>query len=185
MSSNTKKKKDLSEKPITAQQQVFVKHYVTYCNATRAALKAGYSVKGADSMGCQLLRNPKVKAAIDAGLKAKFQRADITAERIILEMFRLATSDLSKAYNDDGSLKHPKEMPEDVRRAISGIDVDYIWEGTGREREKIGETKKLKFFDKNKALEMLGKHFRLMTDSIEVVDKTAIAERLGRAKKNK
>ena len=41
----------------------------------------------------------------------------------------------------------------------------------GKDRVLIGYTKKVKFWDKNRALENLAKHFKLLTDKIEFPDK--------------
>jgi phage terminase small subunit len=50
------------------------------------------------------------------------------------------------------------DIPEDARRAIAGIEIVEEFEGSGKDREQIGYTKKIKFWDKPKALENLGKH---------------------------
>ena len=50
---------------LTAKQQAFVDEYLVDLNATQAAIRAGYSVKDADKIGTVLLRNTRIKAAID------------------------------------------------------------------------------------------------------------------------
>ena len=39
--------------------------------------------------------------------------------------------------------------------------------GTGRDREKVGVTRKVKFWDKPRALELLGKYLKMFTDKFE------------------
>ena len=48
----------------------FVEHYLLHNNATKAAIAAGYSKKGADVAGCRLLGDVRVHAIIEA-FKAK------------------------------------------------------------------------------------------------------------------
>jgi len=152
---------------LTPKQQRFVAEYLIDLNATQAAIRAGYSAKTADVQGPRLLGNVGVAAAIEAGqAKAKEQHA-ITAERVIQELSRIALVDLGRIYNDDGNLLPIKDMPEDARRAIAGVEVDQLFEGRGEDREMVGVTKKVKLFDKPRALEMLGRHFGLFKDRVE------------------
>ena len=58
-------------------------------------------------------------------------------------------------------------MSEDVQRAISAIEVEEIFEGRGEERRKVGEVRKVKFWDKTRALELLGRHVGLIRDRSE------------------
>ncbi len=53
---------------LTAKQQAFVDEYLVDLNATQAAIRAGYSVKDADKIGTVLLRNTRIKAAIDKAM---------------------------------------------------------------------------------------------------------------------
>ena len=77
------------------------------------------------------------------------------------ECCRIAFADVGQAFNEDNTLKAIHEMPEDIRRAVSGIEVDEIYEGTGKDRELIGYTKKVKFWNKGKQIETLFKHHGL------------------------
>ena len=53
--------------------------YLIDLNATQAAIRAGYSVKGASVHGSILLANPKVSAAIQAGKETLARSTAITA----------------------------------------------------------------------------------------------------------
>jgi hypothetical protein len=72
---------------LTSKQAKFVASYQIEPNSTRAAINAGYPEKTAASMGCQLLKNPKVKAELDAwktkkaGEITKSDFIDIAMER--------------------------------------------------------------------------------------------------------
>jgi phage terminase small subunit len=161
--------------------QKFINGCIQGKTGTKAAVDAGFSKRTAHVQASRLLRNAKVRAAVDEGLEKARQKATITAAEVILELKRIALTDISMAFNEDGSLKPLHKMPEDVRRAIAGVDVDELFEGQGRDRERVGETKKIRFWDKNRALELLGKHLKLYTDRVEVVD--GLASRLAEARK--
>lgn len=149
--------------PLNARQRAFVAAYLKDPNATKAAIAAGYSKNGAASKGSQLYRNVKIRAAIDAALN----RVGVTSEVVLGELLRLARCDLSLAFNEDGTLKKIHDIPEDVRRAISGWEQEELYEGADGEKFSLGRTKKVKFWDKTKALELLGKHLKLFTEKVE------------------
>lgn len=142
-------------------------------NATAAAIKAGFNPKSAKRIACALLKNPKIRQQIDKEFEARQQRTFITADRVLLELYHMATVDPYEAYKDDGGLKDVKDMPEELRRAIAGIEVDEIWDTEygedGRRKVQIGVTKKIKFWDKNKAAEMLAKHLKLIEPGVQKV----------------
>lgn len=175
---------------LTPMQAAFVNHYTVHRCATMAAKEAKYSEKTAQQQGYQLLQLPSVKAAISEKFRLQNERLDIRADRILLEIYRLATVDIGEAYDDEGKLKNIKDIPEDVRRAISSFETEteitvpaYGAVGSvsdsDEEPDHDGEaivTRKIKFVDKNKSLEMLAKHFKLLTESLEVKGKITLEQ---------
>jgi phage terminase small subunit len=97
--------------------------------------------------------------------------AGVTPLKILSELMRIAMVDIGDAFTDDGQLKPLKEMPVDVRRAIAAIDVSEIYEGAGENRRFVGLLKKVKFWDKQRALETLAKHLGLLVERVRVEDK--------------
>ncbi len=154
-------------KPLTPNQDRFVQEYLLDLNATQAAIRAGYSEKSAASQGERLLRNAEIKTAIDEALSKRAQRVEVKADDILRELMRIALADISQAYGDDGQLLKIKEMPEEIRRAIAGIETEELFEGFGEDRTRVGDTVKVKFWNKPQALELLGKHLKLFTDKVE------------------
>jgi phage terminase small subunit len=163
----SKKSKKAKPKKLTPKQEVFTKAYVKDLNAGKAAIEAGYSEASARSIGHELLNTPHVKEAVQKEVKKRLSHLDVTADRVLTELARIAFVDLRDAYGEGGKLLPPDQMPEDLARALAGIEVNEIWEGYGDEREIIGETKKIKFYEKAKALELLGKYLKLFTDRVE------------------
>jgi phage terminase small subunit len=163
---------------LTPRQERFVEEYLIDLNATAAATRAGYSGKTAEQQGPRLLGNVGVRSAIEAAQRARSERVQVTADTVLRELLRLATVDIAGAFDEDGALLPIHDIPEDVRRAIAGIEVDEIKERVGGEHTITGYTKKVKFWDKRGSLELLGKHLKLFTDRLEVVDKTPFAEKL-------
>jgi len=53
---------------LTPRQQRFVTEYLRDYNATRAAIRAGFSERNADKIGSKVCHKPHVAAEIQAGL---------------------------------------------------------------------------------------------------------------------
>ncbi|MGZ3694129.1 MAG: terminase small subunit, partial [Bdellovibrionota bacterium] len=112
---------------LTDQQELFVREYLVDLNGTQAAIRAGYSENTAQEQSSRLLSKAILKQRVESGLREKFARIDMTAERVLLELFRMATVDVSEAYDESGMLKAMKDIPADVRKCITGIDVSEIF----------------------------------------------------------
>lgn len=104
--------------------------------------------------------------------------------RLLQEIRAISFVDIRQLFNEDHSLKPPSEWPDDVAAAIAGIEVDELYEGVGQERERIGDTKKVKMFDKLKALEMLGKDLGRFVQKHEVTGKLTLEELVTGSNKN-
>lgn len=155
-------------KPITPKQRCFVSEYLIDKNATKAAIRAKYSKKTARSQGQRLLTNVAISRAIKRALAKQEERTEITADRILKELMRIGMVDIREAFKPDGTLKAIKDIPIEISRAISGIEVDEIWQGQGKLKAFVGVTKKIKFWEKTKALELLGKHLKLFIDRLDI-----------------
>lgn len=157
----------MPKRPLPPKQLRFVQEYLLDLNATQAAIRAGYSAKTADVTGPRLLGNAGVRAAVDAALAKRAERLEVKQDTILRELLRIGLVDIRKAFDADGNLLPIHQLPEDVARALSGVEVDELFDGQGEHRKSIGVTRKVKFWDKPKALELLGKHVRLFADRVE------------------
>lgn len=148
-------------------QEKFCVEYLVDMNGTKAALRAGYSEKGAATQSVRLLKNAYICSRIKILLDESLARTKINADKVLTELLKLATSDVRKLFDENGKMKPIHELDDDIAPAISSIEIDEIWEGLGRDRVQVGETKKVKFWDKPKALELLGKHLALFVDRVD------------------
>lgn len=155
---------------LTAKQKRFIAEYQKDYNGTRAAVVAGYSERTASELAYQLLQIPLVKQAITRQTEAKLTKIGVHAERILTELVRVALSDTRKLYREDGSLKPPSEWDDETAAAIAGVETFEEFEGRGKDRTQIGWTKKVRVFDKVRALENLGKHLKLFPEGDMKID---------------
>lgn len=150
------------------QHERFCNEFLVDFNLTKAAARAGFSEKSARTQGGRLMQNAVIAARVKELHAASLKSVNLDVQEILLELKRLAMCDLEQALNPiDGTLLPINEIPVDVRKCIAGFHVEEIWEGKEGQRVQIGVVKKIKFWDKNKALELLGKHFKMFTDKVE------------------
>ncbi|HAG51722.1 MAG TPA: hypothetical protein DCL42_10385 [Deltaproteobacteria bacterium] len=150
-------------KDLTYRQRLFALEYIKDLNGTQAAIRAGYDDTCANEMACTNLHMPAVKKEIDRLYEELAARKLITAEMILLELLAIARIDPSEAFDAGGSVKDLKDMPVTLRKCISSIEVEEEFDKLGH--KKTGYTKKIRFWNKNDALNTLAKHLKLITDN--------------------
>lgn len=163
MSKKAKKKTSA----LTPRQLVFCQEYLKDLNGTQAAIRAGYSKRSAEVTASRMLSKAMISEFIKAANDKRLEKVELKADVVLQELLNIARVDISLAFDDFGNILPIKLMPENVRRAIAGIEVFEEYAGTGENRINIGQTKKIKFWDKNRALELLGKHLALFIERVE------------------
>jgi len=146
---------------LTDQQKKFCDEYLIDLNATQAAIRAGYSPKTADRQGGRLLKHAWARARIDAALAEQSRRTGINADRALRELAKIGFANPADAVNFIDATMRAGASRDDTA-AVQSIKVKTIptTDGVGIERE-------IKFYDKIKALELIGKRFGLFTDKVE------------------
>jgi phage terminase small subunit len=149
----------LVEELLTPKQKLFIWEYCRDLNATRAAIAAGYSEKGASVAGARLLTNVKVSAEIAKLTQKACTKLEISPEKLLQELARLSFLDPRKLYNEDGSFKRLSELDDDTAACIAGMEVEEVKGHT--------VVRKIKFADKGASLERLGRYLKLFTDQVQ------------------
>ena len=143
---------------LTEKQEKFALAYFRCGNASEAYREA-YNAKNmkpesVNRAAKTLIDNSKIAARVAELRNASAELAEINDAEILREAKRLALSDIRGLFNADGSVKEPKDWPDAVAAAVASIEVFEEFSDS----DKVGYTKKLKFWDKNAALEKLMKH---------------------------
>ena len=156
-----------SERALTDRQRRFVDEYLIDLNGTQAAIRAGYSQATANEQAARLLANVSVRSQVDQRIADRAQRTEITQDRVLQELARLAFVDLRKAYNEDGTLKKPHELDDDTAAAMAGLETVTTAIGDVEDPATLA-TKKVKTWDKKGALELCMRHLGMLNDKIKV-----------------
>jgi Terminase small subunit len=107
------------------KQTCFCKEYLKDLNATKAAIRAGYSKKTAGSQAFDLLKKPEIQKLVTKLIQARSKRCQIDADQIILELKKQGFSTLRHYYRvtDTGSLSLDMwQVTDDQFDAIGEIE---------------------------------------------------------------
>src|SRR3954451_23220657 len=158
--------------PLNDRQACFVAEYLVDLNATQAAIRAGYSARTANVQAARLLANVSVAAAIAEAQAARSRRTEVTADRVVLELARVAFGDPRRvmSWGPGGVKLHPSAELADEEAAI----VAEVGETTTKE----GGSLRGKTVDKPGALRLLGQQLGLFLERRQVKATTIVVTRL-------
>jgi phage terminase small subunit len=126
---------------LNPKHRKFIAEYLKDQNATQAAIRAGYSKNTARSIGCELLTNPNIHKAIESALTRNMDKAEVTAESIIVRLNELANRCMQA---------QPVLGPFGIQR--TNWKGEGVWEfdssGAARALELLGKTRGM-FVDKH------------------------------------
>jgi len=163
--------KSPAEEKLTEKQIRFCQEYIIDLNGTQAAIRASYSEDSAQQIASELLLKPVIQLYVQELLDDRASRTKATADKAISEIYHLISFDASQIFNEEGCLKNIHTIPLNTRKAIASIEVfeEYSGKGTKNDpKQFIGYTKKIKFWDKPKSVELLARHLKLLTDKHEL-----------------
>jgi phage terminase small subunit len=186
--SEKEKNQELAKQPLpimTDKQTLFAEKWLTYRNATRAYIEAGYNTKTQNSAGVEgfkMLRKPNVAAYI------AIRRAQIAIHnQLNLDDCLGVLADIINSnpmdyitLNEEGEAEvDMKKMTREKARAVKSVVTETSY---------IGEVKKVQtklvFYDRDKAAVDYGKHLGGFTSKVELSGSLDIAEKM-RAARNR
>lgn len=150
---------------MTEKQKIFADEYLIDLNATRAYRVAYPSVKRdetARANGSRMLTNANVAKYISERMQERQQRTEVTQDMVVKELAAIAfskTTDYVEIRNNGVCstvvIKPTTDLSDQQVRAIAGIK-----EGANGIEIKLN--------DKEKALELLGRHLGMFKDKVEL-----------------
>lgn len=141
----------------------------TFMNTIKRTLAAGGSVLDM----CECL-DVDVDAVMDwinvnAARKSIYKNAieardEWSKEMVLRELRRAGQSDIRDVFNEQGAMVPVHEWTDEAARAVASVKVKELTDNMGN---VIGELKEIKFWDKTKSLELIGKNLKMFTDKTE------------------
>ena len=143
---------------LTPKQQRFIDEYLVDLNASAAARRAGYSARTAEAIGKENLQKPPIRAAIAERQEALRRKVEITQERVIAELAKIAFGDQRRVVSWG---------PHGVKLRPSTVLTDDEAATVAEVSETNNGGLKIKTHDKVGALKLLGEHLGLFTKKLE------------------
>lgn len=168
----TKRNDGLNDK-----QTAFCQEYIIDFNATKSAIRAGYSKKTAGAMAGRLLGLVKIQEKIKEMSKQREQRTNVTADRVVQQLAKIAFMDIKdvidwgieeqkyliRTVTDEFGVKTDHYKTE-KREFIRPKDPDLV-DGTLIQTIKMGKYGfEVSIPDRMRAFEMLAKHLGVFDD---------------------
>lgn len=156
---------------LTPKQQRFVEEYLIDLNATQAAIRAGYSEKTAKSIGQENLTKPDIQKAIEEAQSKRAEQTQIDAAYVLRRLVEIDQMDVLDIMDDQMKIRPVNEWPKVWRQYVVNLENLELSDGEGC-------FKKIKWPDKVKNLELLGKHVSVgaFKDKIEHSGKIEISD---------
>lgn len=180
------KRKSTQYKPLTAMQEAYAQEY-TKCpeNQTQAAINAGFSPNTAAVKASVMMRDERIQKRIAELMEERNKRLRVSADYVLLRLVEIDQMDVLDILNDDMSIKPVSEWPKVWRQYLTGFELADMFEGRGDEKELVGILKKIKWPDKVKNLELIGKHVDVnaFKERLEVSGTVTIADRMAKARR--
>lgn len=139
---------------MTPKEIKFCQEYLIDLNGTQAAIRAGYSKRSAKEIASENLTKPNIKKWIEDQQKAAAKRTELTQDRILQEYAKIAFSDIRKIFNEQNAVIDIKDIDDDTAASISSTES---FEEYSRDGVLTGFTKKVKLWDKVRALDSISK----------------------------
>lgn len=166
------------EKMLTVKEAKFVSEYLADPDSNRlqAALKSGHKTLGS------LMKRPHVVKELKARMKKIMSKKQVTAERVVEELARIAFANIDDFVDDDYRIQQRPSRRK--MAAVQEVTTETIIDRSGgkdadpEDREDVKRVK-MKMYSKLDALDKLGRHFGIYNDSIEITSE--LGERLDRA----
>ncbi len=179
------KRKSTQYKPLTAMQEAYAQEY-TKCpeNQTQAAINAGFSPNTAAVKASVMMRDERIQKRIAELMEERNKRLRVSADYVLLRLVEIDKMDVLDILNDDGTLKPIREWPKIWRTTLSGFDLSSTIMNMNEDSiETI--LKKIKWPDKVKNLELIGKHVDVnaFKERLEIDVKMTIADKMAKARK--
>lgn len=168
------------ENELTPKQRAFVREYLIDLNATQAAIRAGYSEDTARAIGAENLTKPDIASAIEAAMKSRAERTDITADRVLKELAKIGFADIRKAVKWQSAMITEEDNPDGgdiaviktvVTNTVQMVASDELDDETAAAIAEVSQNAtggvKIKLHDKRAALVDIGRHLGMFKDRVE------------------
>lgn len=183
----THKRKSTQFKPLTAMQEAYCQSYIKSPeNQSQAAIDAGFSPNTAHVKASVMMRDERIQKRIAELMEERNKRNRVSADYVLMRLVEIDQMDVIDILDDEGGLKPISQWPKVWRTSLSAMDINRIRMAGKDDEDDIESTlQKIKWPDKVKNLELIGKHVDVnaFKERLEVSGTVTIADRMAAARR--
>lgn len=147
---------------LSDRDTIFADEYLIDLDAKNAAIRAGYkpttAAKASEWIRAENPTKPRLRDEIQRRMAERSRRTGVTADRVIAELAKVAFANMADIVDLETGEYLPDAKAADLA-AISSVKVKSTPSTTERE---------IRLADRNRALELLGKHLGLFADNVNI-----------------
>jgi phage terminase small subunit len=166
------------DKPLTKVQEAFIVAYMVRFNATRAYMDThpNASWATANTEGSRMCADPRISKEIDSLITKMKVRTGHSAEKTLELLSMTAHASISDVFDAHGTVMQLNQMPREVAYAVKKFEREEIVavDPVSGERKVIGHTVKLEMKDTTGPLRLIGQHYRLFADTVQLTADDAL-----------
>lgn len=123
------------------------------------------------------IRNDKSREQILS--KAILERDEWAKESVLEELRTISLVDIADILTENGGISDPSTWPAHIKKNVSAIEIKEEFDYVNREKVFTGYTKRIKFHDKLKAIELVGRNLKVWQDQKDKDASLSVEELLG------
>lgn len=154
-------------------------------NQSQAAIDAGFSPNTAHVKASVMMRDERIQKRIAELMEERNKRMRVSADYVLMRLVEIDQMDVIDILDDEGGLKPISQWPKVWRTSLSAMDINRIRMAGKDDEDDIESTlQKIKWPDKVKNLELIGKHVDVnaFKERLEVSGTVTIADRMAKAR---
>lgn len=155
------------------RRERLAQEYLKCLNIAKAGELAGYADK---STSWRAFERNEVQERVAYLSAQRLERTQVDADYVLRRLVEIDQMDVLDIMDDSYNFKPIGEWPLIWRQYVSNIENIEQFEGFGEDREQSGWLKKIKWPDKVKNLELIGKHVSVgaFKDKVELTGSVTV-----------
>ncbi len=163
---SSKKDKEKKEIKLTEKQEAYCQYRMLNYSQSQAYRMAYNAQKmkppSVHVNASKLEKNAKIALRLDELRAERIKRINYDSDSLLLTLLDMLDCDPADIMDESTGAYLPfDQWPPIYRKMIDGIDNQEVYDGHGKDREHIGDIKKIKFIPRAKILEFIGNHTKI------------------------
>ncbi len=154
---------------LSERENAYCEEYIIDLNQTQAAIRAGYTERSARQTAARLMTKDNVQLRVQELLRKRSERTQITSDWVLEQLKDIHELDVIDIVDDCGNLLPITKWSKPWRIYVSGMDIQEL-----NLNDTQAIVKKIKWPDKVKNLELIGRHTLVQAWNEKITSETTV-----------